>query len=318
VSNLFDRILVAINDPESAQTAVALGARLAREHDGQLVLCHSLNSLPRLAELEPAGAIVDPKPTLDGLTRNAQRLLDGAARTTQRFGVVPTCRIVEGSPAKGILSVAAKLRCSLIVISTHARGGLGRLFIGSTTEAVLRGSTIPVLTVRPGTNVAPESRSCFERVVVGADDSEPARAAIDAITEQAATDGYHVLFCSVVDIEGVVGSRGYYDTAIHAGLYDDAQRIVDRAVIDARANDIGAEGRIAEGNASRALIAVAKRENADLIVTGSHGRTGVRRVFVGSVAETIVRTSPVPVLVVRGAARVSATAARPKRQHSTV
>ena len=102
-------------------------------------------------------------------------------------------------------------------------------------------------------------------------------------------------------------------------MYDDAQRVVDHAVSVARAEDIAAEGRIAEGSPSRALIAVAKRENADLIVTGSHGRRGVRRVFVGSVAETIVRTSPIPVLVVRTPARVPAAAgARVKRQTSAV
>jgi nucleotide-binding universal stress UspA family protein len=317
VSNLFDRILVAIDDSEPAKSALALGARLAREHDGELIICNVLNWLPTIAELESTGAVVDPKPTIDALTRQAEALLEEAARDVlRRLGVVARRQFVEGDPAKGILSAAGKLRCSVIVMGTHARGGLGRLFIGSTTDAVLRGSAIPVLTVRPETIVADPARSCFERIVVGADDSEPARAAIETIIGQAAADDCHVLFCSVVDIDTVVGSRGYYDTSIHAGLYDDAQRVVDGAVVEARAADVAAEGRIAEGNASRALIAVAKRESADLIVTGSHGRRGVRRVFVGSVAETIVRTSPVPVLVVRTAARVPAAAVRAKRQTS--
>lgn len=315
MSSLFGRILVAIDDSEPAKSALALGARLAREHDGELVLCHALNWLPLIAELESTGAVVDPQPTVDALMREAQALLEDAARDALAVGVVAKCQIVEGEPAKGILSVAGKLHCGVIVIGTHARGGLGRLFIGSTTDAVLRGSSIPVLTVRPGSIVADASRPCFERIVVGADESEPARAAIDMVIAHAAADGCHVLFCSVVDIDTVVGARGYYDTSIHAGLYDDAQRVVDRAVAEARTNDVAAEGRIAEGNASRALIAVAKRENADLIVTGSHGRRGVRRVFIGSIAETVVRTSPVPVLVVRCAARVPTTAgARAKRQ----
>jgi len=319
VSSLFGRILVAIDDSEPAKTALALGARLAREHDGELVLCHALNWLPIIAEIESTGVIFDPQPTIEGLTRNAQAMLDGASQDALRFGVAAKHHLIEGEPAKAILALANKLRCGTIVMGTHARGGLGRLFIGSTTEAVLRGSSIPVLTVRPGTVLALEPRKCFERIVVGADESEPARAAIDTVVGHAAADDCHVLFCSVVDFDAVVGSHGYYDTSLQASLYDDAQRVVDRAVTEARANDVAAEGRIAEGNASRALIAVAKRENADLIVTGSHGRNGVRRVFLGSVAETIVRMSPVPVLVVRCPARVPATAgARPKRQTSAV
>ncbi len=319
MSSLFDRILVAIDDSEPAKAAVALGARLAREHDGELVLCHFVNWLPLIAELESTGAVIDPKPTIDALIRTAEAVLAQAVQDASGFGVVAKSELLEGEPAKGILSLAVKLRCGLIVMATHARGGLGRLFIGSTTEAVLRASSVPVLTVRPGTVVPTRSRSCFERIVVGADESEPARAAIDTVIRQAAADDCHVLFCSVVDIDSVVGARGYYDTAIHASLYDDAQRVVDRAVVEARANDVAAEGRIAEGSASRALVAVAKRENADLIVTGSHGRSGVRRVFLGSVAETIVRTSPVPVLVVRSGARIAAPArARAKRQPSAV
>jgi nucleotide-binding universal stress UspA family protein len=319
VSSLFDRILVAIDDSEPAKLAIELGARLAREHAGELILCHSVNWLPLVAELESTGAVIDPKPTIEALTRNAEAILAQAVQDARGFGVVAKSELLEGEPAKGILSFAVKLRCGLIVMATHARSALGRLFIGSTTEAVLRASTVPVLTVRPGTIVPAESRSCFERIVVGADESEPARAAIDTVIRQAADDDCHVLFCSVVDIDSVVGASGYYDPSIHASLYDDAQRVVDRAVAAARANDVGAEGRIAEGSASRALVAVAKRENADLIVTGSHGRSGVRRVFLGSVAETIVRTSPVPVLVVRCGARTSTRAgARAKRQASAV
>jgi nucleotide-binding universal stress UspA family protein len=317
VSSLFNRILVAIDDSEPAKAA--LGARLAREHDGELILCHCVNWRPVIAELESTGAVIDPKPTIDGLTHQAESLLNAAAQEAQRFGVGAKCQVVEGEPAKGILGFAGKLRCSLIVMGTHARSGLGRLFIGSTTDAVLRGSSIPVLTVRHGTTVADPSRSCFERIVVGADESEPGNAAIKTVIGQAADDGCHVLFCSVVDIDSVVGARGYYDTAIHADMYDDAQRVVGRAVAEARAHDIAAEGRIAEGSASRALVAVAKRENADLIVTGSHGRSGVRRVFLGSIAETVVRTSPVPVLVVRCAARVPAVpGARAKRRTPAV
>jgi nucleotide-binding universal stress UspA family protein len=318
VSHLFDRILVAIDDSEPGKTAVTLGARLAREHNGELILCHSVNWLPLVVELESSGAVIDPEPTLESMSQHGESLLVQAELSAQAQGVRARCHLTDGEPAKAILMLAGKLDCRLIVMGTNARGGLERLFIGSTTEAVLRGSTIPVLTVHPGTKLTPEPQRCFERIVVGTDASETARAAVEAVIELAAADACHVLFCSVVDIDSVVGSRGYYDTAIHAGLYDNAQRAVDDAVKTARGNDVGAEGRIADGSASRGLVALAKRENADLIVTGSHGRGGVRRMLLGSVAETVVRTSPVPVLVIRSAARAKASGARAKRQAAAV
>ena len=169
MSSLFGRILVAIDDSEPAKTALALGARLAREHDGELVLCHALNWLPIIAEIESTGVIFDPQPTIEGLTRNAQAMLDGASQDALRFGVAAKHHLIEGEPAKAILALANKLRCGTIVMGTHARGGLGRLFIGSTTEAVLRGSSIPVLTVRPGTVLALEPRKCFERNLAAAE-----------------------------------------------------------------------------------------------------------------------------------------------------
>jgi nucleotide-binding universal stress UspA family protein len=271
------------------------------------LLCHSVNWVPLIAEFESGGVVVDPNPIIDGLKQQAEALLTQAAETAKRLGAAAEQRTVEGEAAESILKLASEAECRLILMGNHGRRGLGRLFIGSTTEAVLRGSTVPVLTVRAGMKIAGETRRCFERIVVGIDDSEPSDAAIKTVLELPAEDRRHVLLCSVADSDSVIGWRDYHYPTILDDLQEQAQHVVDEAAAAARARNVAAEGQVVEGSTSDALIAAAQKEEADLIVLGSHGRRGIRRFFLGSVAESVVRAAPVPVLVVRTAASIPAS-----------
>lgn len=299
MSDLFTRILVAVDDSEPAKAAVALGARLAREHDGRLLLCSCVNWIPLIAEVEATGAAIDPNPIIDGLKKQGDALLEQAATVAAQIGAAVQTRSLEGEPGERIPAFAAEEHCGLIVMGTHGRHGLGRMFLGSTTEAVLRSVSIPVLTVRPGLESAPQSRRCFERVVVGVDDSEPSDAAVETVCALPPEDRRRLVFYSVADVDTVIGARGYYYAQILDDLRARSRQIVDRAVETARARGVAAEGRIADGSAAEVLIAAAGEDAADLIVLGSHGRRGLQRFFLGSVAEDIVRRAPVPVLVVR-------------------
>jgi nucleotide-binding universal stress UspA family protein len=302
VNNIFSRILVGVDGSEPSDDAVILAARLAREHGGRLFLCHSVNWRPLIAEIESTTfRRVEPTPLIQSLTEQGEALLDRAATTAKRFGVDAQRCPVEGDPAETVLAVAGEENCDLIVMGTHGRRGLDRLVVGSTTEAALRASTIPVLTVRAGTITADETRPCFERIVVGIDDSLASDAAVQAVLEFPVALGPRVLcFCSVAGLDMAIGGRGYYDTAMRV-VRSEAEDVVEAALTAARAKGISAEGRVLEGNTHDSLLAATRQHEADLIVVGSHGRRGLRRFFLGSVAESVVRTAPVPVLVVRTA-----------------
>lgn len=303
---MFSRILVGIDDSQPSKDAVVLAARLAREHGGRLMLCHSVNWLPLMAQMEP-GTVADQATIIDGLKQQGEALLAQAAEAAKLFSIDAERHNVEGEPAESLLKLADEAECRLIVMGTHGRRGLGHMFIGSTTEAVLRGSMIPVLAIRTGERIASTTRRCFERIIVGIDDSDPSDAAIKTVLELPAEDRRRILFCSVADVNTFIGlgAQGYYYTKIRGDLYDQAQRIVDSAVASVRSHGVTAEGQVVEGSTSDELIAVAKEQEADLIVMGSHGRRGMQRLFLGSVAESVVRTAPVPVLVVRTAVQRS-------------
>jgi nucleotide-binding universal stress UspA family protein len=285
MSNVFSRILVGIDDSEASKDAAAFGARLAHEHGGQLILCNSVNWLPVVSQVASSGAIVDTTTLVGDLKQIGKEILDRAVGAAQRDGIEAQTYALEGEPAQRILELAADAKCSLIVMGTHGRQGVERLFIGSTTEAVLRGSTIPVLTVRSGMRTPASTRRCFERVVVGIDESEPSKAAVQTVLELPSEDLQQVFFYSVA---------GTGDDA-----HEQAERVIGKALAAARVHGISAKGHVVGGTPAEMLITAAQQRGADLIVLGSHGRRGLQRLFLGSVAEHLVRSAPVPVLVVR-------------------
>jgi nucleotide-binding universal stress UspA family protein len=278
---LFSRILVGVDDSVAANAAVAIGARLAREHDGQLFLANSVNWLPVVSEMAASGAIIDTSPIVDDLKTEGAAILDRAMTAAGSAGIQAQRYSLEGEPTQRLLELAAQLQCTVIVMGTHNRG-LEQLFVGSTTDALLRASTIPVLTVRSG--VTHLERGCFERIVVGIDESEPSDAAIAAVLALPAADRKQLSFYSVADT---------------SDAREQAQRVVDKALAAANACGAIVTARVIGGNPVDALLGAARERDADVIVLGSHGRRGLQRLFLGSVAENIVRSALIPVLVIR-------------------
>jgi nucleotide-binding universal stress UspA family protein len=84
-----------------------------------------------------------------------------------------------------------------------------------------------------------------------------------------------------------------------ATLNEDARQIESEAIAKYADSGIIIETRVLEGYPSSALLDVAKNTSSDLIVMGSHGRTGLKRLWLGSVAESVVQEAPIPILIVR-------------------
>lgn len=294
MSALFSRILVAVDQSEPGQTGVRFAARLARDHGGHLILVHAFDSVRLITQTD---SYVD-RSIITDLKLEGQAILKSAAELACGFDVEAEQQLEQGHAVDVILTVAKTSATTLIVMGTHGRRGIGRWVGGSTTEGVLRTSAIPVLTVRPET-YGRDERRCFERVFVGVDDSEPSDAAVHTVLELPPEDRQHVTFCGIVDVESIRSAPTRYFVQLRDDLFEQADAIVDKAVASARMFGIEAEKRIVEGTIDDALISVAKDDRAELIVLGSHGRRGIRRFLLGSVAESVVQSAPVPVLVVR-------------------
>jgi nucleotide-binding universal stress UspA family protein len=290
---MFSRVLVGVDDSDAATQAVLVAARLSHEH-GTLTICHAVDWLPIVSNVASSGAMIDVDAMVADMKHEGSALLARRAETAQSAGSTPQSRLLEGEPATSILDLADREGTSLIVMGTAERKGLERLFVGSTTEAVLRGSSVPVLTVRAQTQQPGGASHLFQRIVVGIDESEPSDAAIETVLSLPADARRQVFFYSISG-----------DSAVE---YAAAEYVVRNALERARRQNVTAEGFVVRGRPADMLVAAAPQRNADLIVLGSHGRRGVHHLLLGSVAEHVVRNSPVPVLVVRQHASVPVSA----------
>jgi len=232
-------------------------------------------------------------------------MLDRGSEISRRFGIAVERRIPQGDPAEMLMTMAHEEKATLIVMGTHGRRGVGRLFLGSTAEMVLRGSSVPVLTLRSATPPDREARRCISRILLGIDDSEPSDAALKAVFALPLEDRQELLIYSAVEIGASFGV--VRTAAIEEELFSEANVVVERAIEAARERNINVRGSTVEGRAADAIAGAAAKEVVDLVVVGSHGRRGLRRFVLGSVAEHVVRVASVPVLVVRAASAETTT-----------
>ncbi len=199
-------------------------------------------------------------------------------------------------PHEAILAYADDEGIDLIVMGTHGRTGLERYLLGSTTEKVVRLSDVPVLTVR-STDVD-EVAYPYSDVLVPTDGSAGAEVAIWPAIDVASAYDARLHALSVLETDPL----GPDADAEEGGDASDerataALETVRRAASDAGIGDV--ETAVRDGVTYREIVSYAEANGVDLIVMGTHGRTGLERYLLGSVAEKTIRRSPVPVMTVR-------------------
>jgi nucleotide-binding universal stress UspA family protein len=146
----------------------------------------------------------------------------------------------------------------------------------------------------------------YDKILVPTDGSETAELAVEHAVEQAKLHGATVHALYVVDIDAVNLSLGTEQVdRLKAGNFGDMEEVKRKAeeatgAVAKRAEEAGVEvvEEVMPGKPHDAITKYAERNGIDLIVMGSHGRSGVRRVLLGSVAERVLRTTRIPVLVV--------------------
>jgi nucleotide-binding universal stress UspA family protein len=141
-------LLVPIDGSEPANRAVQCAVDLAAQTGARITFCHAVDVDAFYRETAAAGGY-DVAPLIDEERQNAQSILGDAVQLAVSRGTSSEAKIEDGAARDVILRLERELGPDLLVMGTHGRRGLGRLFVGSTTEDVLRRSVVPVLAVPP-------------------------------------------------------------------------------------------------------------------------------------------------------------------------
>lgn len=157
---MYERVLIPLDGSELAEGILPYMEELARRFDSELILLQAVTSamaplaggtVPGVVS-SPTGAKISAEAAQEAVRaemRAAQDYLASIGQRLQGKQIRARVEIVEGSPGAVILETAAKSDVSLIAMSTHGRGGLGRLVFGSVADEVVRSSRVPVFLVRP-------------------------------------------------------------------------------------------------------------------------------------------------------------------------
>jgi nucleotide-binding universal stress UspA family protein len=143
----------------------------------------------------------------------------------------------------------------------------------------------------------------YKHILVALDGSECSHKALDMAVGLAKEQAARCTVCTVVDVVRAASSMTFATGDLVnqwiATLNEDARRIESEAIAKYADSGVVIETKVLEGYPSSAILDVAKNEKADLIVMGSHGRTGLKRLWLGSVAESVVQEATIPILIVR-------------------
>ncbi len=289
-------ILVPIDGSPFSERALTLAVPLALQHQASVVLTLAHPVPPQTGERGGGASARDPQMDRDVRQFMRQQLERTARRIATRHHVTTATQFREGPVVEELDAVIADVSPDLVVMATHGRGGVSRLWLGSVTDALLRRTTTPVLVTRQARKWTKTTADepLFPRVVVAVDGSPLSERALEETLRLLGDMPCHVVLVRAVDtpITAVTGAwiaeitqemtETYLQplAARHHGLQ---RHFTTRAVVHA--------------DPARAILDVAKEERAFMIAIATHGRTGVRRAVLGSVADKVIRAATMPVLV---------------------
>ncbi|HET7027416.1 MAG TPA: universal stress protein [Candidatus Limnocylindrales bacterium] len=294
------RVLLALDGSAEADHARALVVSTGWPSDTAFEVLSVIRSAPAFGLLGPSHSGLDHARTelLEVATTAASQLADAG------FGARANVRL--GRPATTIVAEADRFHADLVVVGSRGFGPISTMVLGSVSAEVADRAPCPVLVVR-GDRVG--------SLLVGVDGSETADCAIDYLAGFRLFADRPTTVVSVVPppirVVDPLGGMGY-------GMYDVPPEKFAQSVEKARTDHLRFAGRatrllanagftveteVCEGDPAHVLIGLVAGRNDPIVVLGTHGRTGVSRAFLGSVARNVLLHSTSSVLVVRGPVR---------------
>jgi len=293
------RVLIATDFSPHAEDAVKIVKRLALPSGSTVRLLHAIEPFADVATLNPAAITA----VTDAAVAQIERELDRAAVTLRAPGRDVETVTVLGRVADAIVEEAESSKADLIVVGSRGRHALKSALLGSVSAEVVDRAPCPVIIARGST---------LRKAIFAEDGSETAAAGARFLAGSSALSDLEVRVVTVVDApfpsvlngsDAAIGTyaaiQAYYDSL--PALREATAKIAQERAGALVAAGLNATSEVREGNVADNLIAAAAEAHADCIVIGSHGRTGLTRLFLGSVARAVLFNAPCSVLIVPAA-----------------
>jgi nucleotide-binding universal stress UspA family protein len=306
---MFRTLIVPLDGSQLAEQALPYAVRLAKADDGRLILAR--------AAIAPVPDRIDgvnwEKDQLDAMAEAEQYL---AAVATKIGTQVPVeTSVTYGRAAPKILDQISEFAAEGVVMATHGRAGLPHLLVGSVAESVLARSPVPVFVVhaRPGAEPSSPFDPLAARLIVPLDGSSFAETALQPAIRFLGPAGELVLVCITHAPDHVVMDPSRHHVVAYIDQQEEAhtreaQDYLDNVAKNLRAMypgmHVSTHTRLAD-DAAAGIVAAAAGRSANLVVMATHGRTGVRRAVLGSVAGKVLLTGSTPLLLIGPSAEVA-------------
>ncbi len=306
------RVLVPTDFSAQASLALRYGCAFARQNEATLYLLHVVQDLAPISIGGGGIAVSAAAEYVDQLEKSAGEAL--AQHTPEAPGVRIVRQTVIGTPGEQIVDFANANAVDLICVGTHGHGGLKRFFLGSVAERVVQHAACKVLVVRSlerdfvGKDGAPPVLS---RILVPVDFSETCQMALNEAASLAARFGAELHLLHVVEDNSPTVSEIALAYPVFQSYVRELVATGQKQMDEMQTPDgVALVRKVVVGDPISKINDYAAEHDVDLVVMGTHGRTGPAHWLMGSVAERVVRGAPCPVLVTP--ARRNADAPLPK------
>jgi nucleotide-binding universal stress UspA family protein len=299
---MYRRILVPLDGSDVAERVLPYVELLARPGKIPITVLRIVEPVPY--DLIAVAERIPTDQVNANIQADAQKYLEERAAPLREEDLSVLPKVMSGSAATCIVEEGASEPGTLIAMSTHGRSGVARWAFGSVTDKVIQTTADPLLIIRSSDEPSPKSEIAVENVIVPLDGSELAEQILPHVVHLAESLDLRVTLLRVTPTAG-----DYYRFMDYpVPEYDDLPEQMDAEALTYLENQgkwlhqqgvSRVEERLSHGPPAIAVTDFAKETSNNLVAMTTHGRSGVGRWILGSVADRVIRHSGGPVLVVR-------------------
>ncbi|MBI4849158.1 MAG: universal stress protein [Nitrospirae bacterium] len=281
----YRKILVAVDGSEPSRNAFRQACKIVRDDKSWITV---ITSVPIYQDQ------FEVLSTREKVTRTlkdeGQKILSEIQKIANEEDIYIRTRLEDGSPFDTVTDVADEGNYDLIVMGRHGKGRIEKALVGSVTARVIGYTQRDVLVV-PG-----DASIGWGHILLPTDGSKYNKAATEKAVDLAKSYAGDLKVLSVVDVTDEFHAEA--PGAVEE-LVRQAKKIASDVREKAEAEGIKTEAFVREGESFKVITELSREFHSNVIVMGSHGRTGIRRLLMGSVTEKVIGYAPCPVLVVK-------------------